>query len=178
MCHHFLPCAMASHTAKLPFFAVCCPRGTRQRWHCLPCAWPCGTRQTAHVACWVDGVTLFCRGPIKHTAMALRAHGKHPPCRLSFAVRYLPCVTHGKSFAECFWVFGMCFDTWQTHFSRSEYSSRWNYYWTEKLQPKTGKTSRCESVWSMTIDPWITSSRWPIRESSPCPFTLGVQDMI
>jgi hypothetical protein len=23
VCHHFLPCAMARHTAKLPFFAVC-----------------------------------------------------------------------------------------------------------------------------------------------------------
>ena len=23
VCYHFLPCAMARHTAKLPFFAVC-----------------------------------------------------------------------------------------------------------------------------------------------------------
>ena len=76
VCHHFLPCAMARHTAKLPFFAVCLStwhtakvalfavclgQGTRQR-GCV-CRVPSryGTRQTG----WSTGLrqcTLFCRG--------------------------------------------------------------------------------------------------------------------
>ena len=121
VCHHFLQCAMARHTAKLPFFC-------RVPVHVAHGKGGIVCRVPDHVAhdklpTWHAGSTgqlYFAVGPIKHTAMALpcaqkRAHGKHPVCRPSFAVRCLPCVTHGKSFVECFWVFAVCFGTRQTH---------------------------------------------------------------
>ena len=83
VCLHFLPCAMARHTAKLPFFvvclstwhtakvalfAVCLGQGTRQR-GCV-CRVPSryGTRQTG-CSTGLRQCTLFCCGPNN-------AHGK------------------------------------------------------------------------------------------------------
>ena len=121
VCHHFLPCATARHTTKLPFFAVCL-----STWHTAKVALFAVCLTMWHTANSPRGMLgrrgnfIFAVGPIKHTAMALpcarkRAHGKHPVYRPSFAVRSLPCVTHGKSFAECFFVFAVCFGTRQTH---------------------------------------------------------------
>ena len=83
VCYYFLPCAMARHTTKLPFFAVCLStwhtakvalfavclgQGTRQR-GCV-CRVPSryGTRQTG-CSTGLRRYTLFCRGPNN-------AHGK------------------------------------------------------------------------------------------------------
>ena len=124
VCRHFLPCAMARHTAKLPFFAVCL-----STWHTAKVALFAVCLTTWHTANCPRGmlgrrgnfILPWARENTRQLPCARkRAHGKHPVCRPSFAVRCLPCVTHGKSFAECFWVFAVCFGTRQTHCSRSE----------------------------------------------------------
>ena len=112
VCHHFLPCAMARHTAKLPFFAVCLStwhtakmalfavclgQGTRQR-GCV-CRVPSryGTRQTGCSMGGYASALYFAVGPIMHTAKCLPcardvAHGKLALCRPLFAVSCLPCA--------------------------------------------------------------------------------------
>ena len=112
MCHHFLPCAMARHTAKLPFFAVCLStwhtakvalfavclgQGTRQR-GCV-CRVPSryGTRQTG-CSTGLRQCTLFCRGPNN-------AHGKVfavcPRCSTR-QTSSLPAVVCRELFAVCY----------------------------------------------------------------------------
>jgi len=112
VCHHFLPCAMARHTAKLPFFAVCLStwhtakvalfavclgQGTRQR-GCV-CRVPSryGTRQTG-CSTGLRQCTLFCRGPNN-------AHGKVfavcPRCSTR-QTSSLPAVVCRELFAVCY----------------------------------------------------------------------------
>ena len=131
VCHHFLPCATARHTTKLPFFAVCLStwhtakvavfavclgQGTRQR-GCV-CRVPSryGTRQTG-CSTGLRQCTLFCRGPNNAHGKVFAmcpdvAHGKLALCRPLFAVSCLPCVTLGKHFAECKPAFAVC--PWHT----------------------------------------------------------------
>ena len=121
VCHHFLPYAMARHTAKLPFFAVCLStwhtakvavfavclgQGTRQR-GCV-CRVPShyGTRQIGCSTGFATSALYFAVGPEIHSAKCLPcarnvAHGKQALCRPLYAVSCLPCVTLGKHFAEC-----------------------------------------------------------------------------
>ena len=112
MCHHFLPCGMARHTAKLSFFAVCL-----SMWHTAKVAVfaVClgqGTRQTGCSTGYASAL-YFAVGPIMHTAKYLPcardvAHDKLALCRPLFAVSCLSCVTLGKHFAECKPAFAVC----------------------------------------------------------------------
>ena len=75
VCHHFLPCAMASHTAKLLFFAVCL-----STWH------------TAKLALFAVCLTMW------HTANSPRGIlGR----RGNFILPWGPDKTHGNGFAVC-----------------------------------------------------------------------------
>ena len=74
VCHHFLPCAMARHTAKLSFFAVCL-----------------STRHTAKVALFAVCLTMW------HTANSSR--GMLGDGVILF-YRGLD-KTHGNGFAVC-----------------------------------------------------------------------------
>ena len=112
VCRHFLPCAMARHTAKLPFFAVCLStwhtakvalfavclgQGTRQR-GCV-CRVPShyGTRQTG-CSTGLRQCTLFCRGPNN-------AHDKVFAVCSRCSTRQtnsLPAVVYRELFAVCY----------------------------------------------------------------------------
>ena len=116
VCHHFLPCAMARHTAKLPFFAVC-----HDRAHGKGPLFAVCQAVTAHGKQTVPrdyaSALYFAVGPILHTAKCLPcardvAHGKLALCRPLFAVSCLSCVTLGKHFAECKLAFAVCL--WHT----------------------------------------------------------------
>jgi len=79
--------------------------------HSLPCAWArAHGKEVFHVALRLP--TLFCRvWSIAHGKIDL-AHGKVALCRPLYAVRGLPCVTHGKYFAVCKPAFAVCL--WHT----------------------------------------------------------------
>ena len=95
VCRHFLPCAMARHTAKLPFFAVCL-----STWHTAKVAVfaVClgqGTRQRGCV----------CRVPSRYgMCQAVTAHGKQAVprgvCQCTLFYRGAN-NAHGKVFAVC-----------------------------------------------------------------------------
>ena len=114
VCHHFLPCAMARHTTKLPFFAVCL-----STWHTAKVALfaVCHTRQTAHVACWVDGVTLFCHGPDKTHgngfAVCPKKGTRQTPCMPAELCRALFTVCNTRQIL-CQVFLGLCRVIWHT----------------------------------------------------------------
>ena len=129
MCRHFLPCAMARHTAKLPFFAVCLStwhtvkvalfalclgQGTRQK-GCV-CHVPSryGTRQ---IGCFTGCLPVqfilpgtqyctrqsVCRVPVNWLMVKKPFAGRWLPCRGRFAV----CNTR-KDYAMWIMAFAVC----------------------------------------------------------------------
>jgi len=90
------------HTAKVPFFAVCCGLWHTAKLPCLPCVKTLGTRQSACATISCRHRLFFAECRVMHTAKALpcarqKTHGKEGLCRRLVAVGLLSCATHGKS---------------------------------------------------------------------------------
>ena len=102
-----------SHTAKVPFFAVCCGLWHTAKLPCLPCVKALGTRQSACATVSCRHRLFFAECRVMHTAKVLpcarqKTHGKEGLCQRLVAVGLLPCATRGKAFVVCKPGFAVC----------------------------------------------------------------------
>jgi len=97
------------HTAKVPFFAVCCGIWHTANFSCLPCVMALAhgkvalSPSAAVIAFFLPSVELCTRQRL------CRVPDKKPTAKKAFADAWLPCATHGKAFVVCKPGFAVCF---------------------------------------------------------------------